>query len=105
MRSHLPSRCRGFGAMYGGQFCPDTAPLLLEQYCCSHFPGTDDGPALGRTRFGALELIVRKFQPFLAISEIRAALLLRLASYVLVEIGVQCIPVHWVFAQTLCVVG
>ena len=93
------------------QFCPDIAPLLLEQYCCSHFPGTDDGAALGRTRFGALEKTVREFQPFLAIGEMRAALL-RLASYVLAEIGVrcipigvQCIPLHWVFAQTMCVVG
>lgn len=63
----------------------DTAPLLLEQYCCFHIPGTDDGAALGRIRVGAVELIVRKFQPFLAIGEMRAALL-RLPSHVLAEI-------------------
>jgi len=47
------------------QFCPDTAPLLLEQYCCSHFLGTDDGASL----FRALGLVhwcrpFASFNPF-----------------------------------------
>ena len=29
---------------------PGTAPLLLEEYCCFHIPGTDEGAALGRIR-------------------------------------------------------
>merc|ERR1719382_12214 len=44
----------------------ETAPLLLEQYCRFHIPGTDDGAALRRIREGAVTLIVQKFQPFLA---------------------------------------
>jgi len=63
----------------------ETAPLLLEQYCRFHIPGTDDGAALRKIREGAVELIVRKFQPFLAIPEMRTALL-RLPAAVLVEI-------------------
>ena len=51
------------------QLFPDTAPLLLEQYCCSHILGTDDGAALGPIRVGVVELTVRKFQPFLATGE------------------------------------
>ena len=38
----------------------DTAPLLLEQYCRFHIPGTDDGAALRQIRDGAVEPIVRK---------------------------------------------
>ena len=38
----------------------DTAPLLLEQYCRFHIPGTDDGAALRQIRDGAVELIIRK---------------------------------------------
>jgi len=63
----------------------DTAPLLLEQYCRFHIPGTDDGAALRQIRDGAVELIVRKFQPFLTNSEMKTALL-RLPARVLVEI-------------------
>lgn len=63
----------------------DTAPLLLEQYCRFHIPGTDDGAALRQIRDGAVELIVRKFQPFLANPEMRTALL-RLPATVLSEI-------------------
>eukprot|EP00927_Polykrikos_kofoidii_P055831 TRINITY_DN50026_c0_g1_i1.p1 TRINITY_DN50026_c0_g1~~TRINITY_DN50026_c0_g1_i1.p1 ORF type:complete len:619 (-),score=116.25 TRINITY_DN50026_c0_g1_i1:144-2000(-) len=63
----------------------ETAPLLLEQYCRFHIPGTDDGAALRQIRDGAVELIVRKFQPFLAIPEMRTALL-RLPADVLAEI-------------------
>merc|ERR1719401_2955007 len=63
----------------------ETAPLILEQYCRFHIPGTDDGAALGQIREGAVELIVRKFQPFLAIKEMHAALL-QLPASVLVEI-------------------
>lgn len=63
----------------------DTAPLLLEQYCRFHIPGTDDGAALRQIREGAVELIVRKFQPFLAIKEMATALL-RLPPNVLAEI-------------------
>merc|ERR1719456_434169 len=62
----------------------DTAPVLLEQYCRFHIPGTDDGAALRQIREGALELIVQKFQPFLAMQEMRTALL-RLPAGVLVE--------------------
>ena len=51
----------------------------------NHIPGTDDGAALGPVRVGVVELTVRKFQPFLAIGEMRAALL-RLPSNVLAEI-------------------
>ena len=111
MRSHLPgrsscsmttenskaSRSSRLWSDVGEQFCPATAPLLLEQYCCSHSPDTDDGAALGRTRFGAMKLTVQKFQSFLATGEMRAAFL-PLASYVLAGIGVQCFPVHWVVA-------
>ena len=63
----------------------DTAPLLLEQHCCFHILDTDDGAALGHIRFGAVELIVRKFQPSLVSGELRAALL-RLPSHVFAEI-------------------
>eukprot|EP00401_Gymnodinium_catenatum_P074509 CAMPEP_0117502404 /NCGR_PEP_ID=MMETSP0784-20121206/23795_1 /TAXON_ID=39447 /ORGANISM="" /LENGTH=573 /DNA_ID=CAMNT_0005297685 /DNA_START=32 /DNA_END=1753 /DNA_ORIENTATION=- len=63
----------------------DTAPLLLDQYCRFHIPGTDDGVALQQLREGAVELVVRKFQPFLANPEMRSALL-RLPDHVLVEI-------------------
>lgn len=63
----------------------ETAPLLLEQYCRFHIPGTDDGVALRQIRDGAVELIVRKFQPFLAEPEMRTALL-RLPATVLAEI-------------------
>mmetsp|Transcript_110590 Transcript_110590/g.276997 ORF Transcript_110590/g.276997 Transcript_110590/m.276997 type:complete len:598 (-) Transcript_110590:130-1923(-) len=63
----------------------ETAPLLLEQYCRFHIPGTDDGAALRQIRDGAVELIVRKFQPFLANPEMRTALL-RLPAAVLAEI-------------------
>jgi len=63
----------------------ETAPLLLEQYCRFHIPGTDDGAALKQIREGALDLIVRKFQPFLAMPEMHTALL-RLPTSVLVEI-------------------
>merc|ERR1719272_2414519 len=63
----------------------ETAPLLLEQYCRFHIPGTDDGAALRQIREGAVELIVQKFQPFLAIQEMRTALL-RLPASVLIEI-------------------
>jgi len=63
----------------------ETAPLLLEQYCRFHIPGTDDGAALRQIREGAVELIVRKFQPFLATPEMRTALL-RLPAAVLGEI-------------------
>lgn len=63
----------------------DTAPLLLEQYCRFHIPGTDDGAALRQIRDGAVDLIVRKFQPFLTNGEMKTALL-RLPARVLVEI-------------------
>ena len=63
----------------------DTAPLLLEQDCCFHILDTDDGAALGQNRFGAVELIVRKFQPSLVSGELRAALF-RLPSHILAEI-------------------
>mmetsp|Transcript_39011 Transcript_39011/g.64271 ORF Transcript_39011/g.64271 Transcript_39011/m.64271 type:complete len:567 (+) Transcript_39011:42-1742(+) len=63
----------------------ETAPLLLEQYCRFHIPGTDDGAALRQIREGAVELIVRKFQPFLAIPEMRTAMM-RLPANVLIEI-------------------
>ncbi|CAL1146789.1 unnamed protein product [Cladocopium goreaui] len=63
----------------------DTAPLLLEQYCRFHIPGTDDGAALRQIRDGAVDLIVRKFQPFLTNAEMKTALL-RLPARVLVEI-------------------
>merc|ERR1719291_99822 len=53
----------------------DTAPLLLEQYCRFHIPGTDDGAALRQIRDGAVELIVSKFRPFIAIPEMHTALL------------------------------
>ena len=80
--------CSFFEAMeatYRGSFFPETAPHLLEQCYCSHFPGTDDGAALGPFRDGVVELTVRKFQSFLAIGEMRAALL-RLPSNVLAVI-------------------
>lgn len=64
---------------------PETAPVLLEQYCRFHIPGTDDGAALRQIREGAVDLIVRRFQPFLAIPEMRTALL-RLPVAVLAEI-------------------
>lgn len=63
----------------------ETAPLLLEQYCRFHIPGTDDGAALRQIRDGAVELIVRKFQPFLAIPEMCNALM-QLPATVLAEI-------------------
>eukprot|EP00971_Amphidinium_carterae_P109260 2163612-Amphidinium_carterae.1 len=63
----------------------ETAPLLLEQYCQFHVPGTDDGAALRKIREGAIDLIVRKFQPFLANPEMRKALL-QLPAPVLAEI-------------------
>ncbi|CAE8596444.1 unnamed protein product, partial [Polarella glacialis] len=63
----------------------ETAPLLLEQYCRFHIPGTDDGAALRRIRESAVELIVHKFQPFLTNTEMRIALL-RLPACVLVEV-------------------
>ncbi|CAK9100603.1 unnamed protein product [Durusdinium trenchii] len=63
----------------------DTAPLLLEQYCRFHIPGTDDGAALRQIRDGAVDLIARKFQPFLTNTEMKTALL-RLPARVLVEI-------------------
>lgn len=63
----------------------ETAPLLLEQYCRFHIPGTDDGAALRQIREGAVELIVRKFQPFLTNHEMKTALL-RLPARVLAEI-------------------
>lgn len=63
----------------------DTAPVLLEQYCRFHIPGTDDGAALRRIREGAVDLIVRKFQSFLTNTEMRTALL-RLPAEVLGEI-------------------
>jgi len=64
---------------------PATAPLLLEQYCRFHIPGTDDGAALRKIRECAVERIVRNFQPFLASTEMRTALL-RLPAGVLAEI-------------------
>jgi len=64
---------------------PATAPLLLEQYCRFHIPGTDDGAALRKIRECAVERVVRNFQPFLAIPEMRTALL-RLPAGVLAEI-------------------
>jgi len=63
----------------------ETAPLLLEQYCRFHIPGTDDGAALRQIRDGAVELIVHHFQPFLAKPEMRTALL-RLPASVLADI-------------------
>ncbi|CAJ1390007.1 unnamed protein product, partial [Effrenium voratum] len=63
----------------------ETAPLLLEQYCRFHIPGTDDGAALRMIRDGAVDLIVKKFQPFLTSSEMKRALL-RLPARVLAEI-------------------
>lgn len=63
----------------------ETAPLLMEQYCRFHIPGTDDGAALRQIREEAVELVVRKFQPFLSNTEMRAALL-RLPGTVLAEI-------------------
>jgi len=63
----------------------ETAPILLEQYCRFHIPGTDDGAALRQIREGAVELIVRKFQPFYANPEMRTAML-RLPATVLAEI-------------------
>lgn len=63
----------------------DTAPLLLEQHCRFHIPGTDDGAALCQIRERSVELIVGKFQPFLANPEMRTALL-RLPAAVLAEI-------------------
>lgn len=63
----------------------EMAPLLLEQYCRFHIPGTDDGAALRQIRDGAVDLIVRKFQPFLANPEMRTALL-RLPAQVLAEV-------------------
>ena len=59
------------------QFRPDTAPVLSEQYCRFHIPGTDHGAALEHIRFGAVELIVRKFRPLLVSGKLRAALLRR----------------------------
>eukprot|EP00929_Paragymnodinium_shiwhaense_P063956 TRINITY_DN32001_c0_g1_i1.p1 TRINITY_DN32001_c0_g1~~TRINITY_DN32001_c0_g1_i1.p1 ORF type:complete len:624 (-),score=114.34 TRINITY_DN32001_c0_g1_i1:184-2055(-) len=53
----------------------EMAPLLLEQYCRFHIPGTDDGDALGEIREHAVELVVKKLQPFLAIQTMRNALL------------------------------
>eukprot|EP00928_Gymnodinium_smaydae_P041282 TRINITY_DN27951_c0_g1_i1.p1 TRINITY_DN27951_c0_g1~~TRINITY_DN27951_c0_g1_i1.p1 ORF type:complete len:587 (+),score=109.39 TRINITY_DN27951_c0_g1_i1:189-1949(+) len=63
----------------------ETAPLLLDQYCRFHIPGTDDGAALNQLREGAMNLVVRKFQPFLANPETKAALL-RLPAPVLAEL-------------------
>lgn len=63
----------------------DTAPLLLEQYCRFHIPGTDDGAALRQIRDGAVDLIVKKFQPFVTNSDMKTALL-RLPARVLAEI-------------------
>lgn len=63
----------------------ETAPVLLEQYCRFHIPGTDDGAALRRIREGAVTLIVQKFQPFLANPDMKKAML-RLPVNVLVEI-------------------
>lgn len=53
----------------------ETAPLLLEQYCRFHIPGTEDGEALWRVREEAVELIVQRFQSFLAIPDMHTALL------------------------------
>jgi len=63
----------------------EAAPLLLEQYCRFHIPGTDDGAALKQMRDSAVGLIVRKFQTFAEDSEIRTSLL-RLPVSVLAEI-------------------
>ncbi|CAE7263195.1 abpC [Symbiodinium natans] len=63
----------------------DTAPLLLEQYCRFHIPGTDDGAALRQIRDGAVDLIVKKFQPFITNNDMKTALL-RLPARVLAEI-------------------
>jgi len=63
----------------------DTAPLLLEQYCRFHIPGTDDGAALRQIRDGAVDLVVKKFQPFVTNSDMKTALL-RLPARVLAEI-------------------
>lgn len=63
----------------------EMAPLLMEQYCQVHVPGTDDGTALRQIRDSAVELIVRKFQPFLAVPEMLSALL-QLPGSVLAEI-------------------
>lgn len=63
----------------------EAAPLLLEQYCRFHIPGTDDGMALRSIRDGSMDLVIRKFQPFLANAEMHTALL-QLPTSVLVEI-------------------
>jgi len=63
----------------------EMAPLLMQQYCQVHIPGTDDGTALRQIRDSAIELIIRKFQPFLAVPEMRAALL-SLPGHVIAEI-------------------
>jgi len=63
----------------------ETAPLLMEQYCRVHVPGAEDGAALRQIRDEAVELLVRKFQPFLANLEMRQALV-RLPGSVLAEI-------------------
>lgn len=63
----------------------ETAPILLEQYCRFHIPGTDDGVPLRQIRDGAVQLIVQKFQPFLSVPEMSKALMC-LPSTVLSEI-------------------
>eukprot|EP00929_Paragymnodinium_shiwhaense_P042272 TRINITY_DN21897_c0_g2_i1.p1 TRINITY_DN21897_c0_g2~~TRINITY_DN21897_c0_g2_i1.p1 ORF type:complete len:631 (+),score=119.56 TRINITY_DN21897_c0_g2_i1:155-2047(+) len=63
----------------------ETAPLLLEQYCRFHAPGTEDGSALQQLRENAVDLVVRKFQPFLAQPEMKDAMF-RLPSSILCDI-------------------
>eukprot|EP00419_Tripos_fusus_P029969 CAMPEP_0172726820 /NCGR_PEP_ID=MMETSP1074-20121228/91329_1 /TAXON_ID=2916 /ORGANISM="Ceratium fusus, Strain PA161109" /LENGTH=616 /DNA_ID=CAMNT_0013553913 /DNA_START=34 /DNA_END=1886 /DNA_ORIENTATION=+ len=63
----------------------ETAPLLMEQYCRVHVPGAEDGQALKQIRDEAVDLIVHKFQPFLAMPDMRYALV-HLPSSVISEI-------------------
>jgi len=73
------------------QLCPDTAPLLLERYCCSHFPETDNGEA---HVFWCIEADRSQVPIFSGLGEVRAALF-QLASYVLAEIELHRVLVHW----------
>lgn len=63
----------------------ETAPLLMEQYCRVHVPGAEDGQALKQIRDEAVDLIVHKFQPFLAMQDMRYALV-HLPSSIISEI-------------------
>eukprot|EP00972_Heterocapsa_arctica_P015381 2267483-Heterocapsa_arctica.AAC.1 len=61
---------------------PETAPVLLEQYCAFHIPGTDEGETLSKSCDHLTKLVARKLECLLAVPETRDTLL-RLSPIVL----------------------